>query len=174
VGDFFISSKPLEPIPTGYHAVTPWIISNNSDELSSFIKKVFGGKEKGRVVNADGSIGHLEMQIGDSIVLLFDRKQGWPETPSFLRLYVEDAKTVIDLAKEAGATVITRLTSLFFGDKVGRIQDPWGNIWWIQQRMEELDWSEQEKRMRDPVAIDAMKYVQESLNEAMRQLVDNQ
>jgi PhnB protein len=114
----------------------------------------------------------LEIQIGDSIVMLFDSKRGWPKTPSFLRLYVEDAKTVINLAKEAGAKVITRLTSLFFGDKVGRIQDPWGNIWWIQQRMEELDWSDQEKRMRDPVAIDAMKYVQESLNEAIRQRLD--
>jgi PhnB protein len=120
-------------------------------------------------MNDDVSVGHLEMQIGDSIVILFDSKKGWSETPSFLRLYVEDAEDVIKLSKEAGASVVTKLTSLFFGDKVGRIQDPWGNIWWIQQRMEEVDWSEQEKRMHDPAAINAMQYVKESLDEAMRQ-----
>jgi PhnB protein len=162
-------ARNLEPVPTGYHVVTPWIISNNSDALASFIKKVFGGEERGRVLNDDGSVGHLEIQIGDSIVMLFDSRQGWPETPSFLRLYVEDAENVISLAEEEGASVVTRLTALFFGDKVGRIRDLWGNIWWIQQRMEEVDWSEQEKRMNDPAAIKAMKYVQESLDKVMRQ-----
>ena len=106
----------LEPIPEGYYTITPWIISKNSDGLATFIKKVFGGKEKGRVVNDDGSVGHLEIQIGSSIVMLFDSKQGWPETPSFMRLYVEDGENVINLAKEAGANVVTKLTYLFFGE----------------------------------------------------------
>ena len=106
----------LEPIPEGYYTITPWIISKNSDGLATFIKKVFGGKEKGRVVNDDGSVGHLEIQIGNSIVMLFDSKQGWPETPSFMRLYVEDGENVINLAKEAGANVVTKLTYLFFGE----------------------------------------------------------
>ena len=159
----------LEPIPEGYYTITPWIISKNSDGLATFIKKVFGGKEKGRVVNDDGSVGHLEIQIGNSIVMLFDSKQGWPETPSFMRLYVEDGENVINLAKEAGANVVTKLTYLFFGDKVGRIRDPWGNIWWIQQRVKEVGLSEQEKQMHNPAAISAMQYVQESLDKAMRQ-----
>jgi PhnB protein len=111
----------------------------------------------------------LKLQIGDSIVMLFDSKQGWPETPSFLRLYVEDAENVINSAKEEGTSIVTKLTALFFGDKVGRIRDLWGNSWLIQQRMEEVDWSEQEKRMNDPAAIKAMKYVQESLDKAMQQ-----
>ena len=72
--------------------------------------------QKGFWRNDDGSVGHLEIQIGNSIVMLFDSKQGWPETPSFMRLYVEDGENVINLAKEAGANVVTKLTYLFFGE----------------------------------------------------------
>lgn len=77
---------------------------------------------------------------------------------------------MIQLPREAGATVVTELTLLFFGDTVGRIRDPWDNIWWIQKRMEDLDWSELEKRMHDPTAMKAMQYIQESLDQAM---IDN-
>lgn len=167
-----MSTKPLQPVPAGYHTVTPWIIAKGASGLVSFIKKVFDGKETegSRVLNANGLIDHVEVLIGDSVIMLFDRRQDWPETPSFLRVYVEDAEAVIKLARKAGATIITELTSLFFGDKVGRIRDPWGNIWWIQERMEDLDSSELERRMHDPTAMKAMQYVQESLDQTMSTL----
>ena len=80
-------------VPEGYHTVTPWIIAKGADGLVDFIEKTFGGKEKAgsRILNADGLIGHVEVQIGDSVILLFDHREGWPATPAFLRVYVENA-----------------------------------------------------------------------------------
>jgi uncharacterized glyoxalase superfamily protein PhnB len=160
-----MTEKPAV-VPEGYHTVTPWIIAKGADGLVHFIEKTFGGKEKpgSRILDADGLIGHVEVQLGDSAILLFDHRKGWPETPAFLRVYVENAEAVMKKAKDAGATVVTNVTPLFFGEKVGRIRDPWGNIWWIHERTEELGWQEMEKRMLDPAEIERMRYVQESLD----------
>jgi len=157
-------------VPEGYHTVTPWIIVKGADGLVTFIEKTFGGKEKkgSRILNADGSIGHVEVQLRDSVILLFDHQKGWPETPAFLRVYVENAEEVMKRAKDSGATVVTNVTPLFFGEKVGRIRDPWGNVWWVHERIEELGWQEMEKRMHDPIEIENMRYVQESLDLALR------
>jgi PhnB protein len=167
-------TKPLRVVPEGSHTVTPWIIAKGASELFSFIEKIFEGKEKAgsRMVNAKGFIDHVEVQVGDSVIMLFDGREGWPETRGFFRLYVEDADTMVKRARDAGATIITEVTPLFFGDKVGRVLDPWGNIWWIQQRIEELDYSELEKRMRDPSAVKAMQYVQDSLDQAMQAIAN--
>jgi uncharacterized glyoxalase superfamily protein PhnB len=155
--------------PEGYHTVTPWIISPDSDALVSFIEAVFGGKEKegSRFLDADGAIGHVEVQVGDSVVMLFDSKPGWPATPSFLRLYVNDPEAVFQRAQQQGATVVTELTLLFFGERVGRLRDPWGNYWWVHQRIEEPDPATFVGKMNDPAAIAAMTYVQQSLLEAL-------
>lgn len=157
-------------VPEGYHTITPWIIAKGADGLVTFIEKTFGGKEKegSRILNVDGSIGHVEVQLRDSVILLFDHQKGWLETPAFLRVYVENAEEVMKRAKNAGATVVTNVTLLFFGEKVGRIRDPWGNVWWVHERMEELGWQEMEKRMHDPIQIENMRYVQESLDLVLR------
>ena len=78
------------------------------------------------------------MRIGDSIVMLFDAKENWPPTPGFFRLFVEDADAVCARAVEAGGSPVTEVTELFFGDRVGRISDPAGNIWWIQSHVADL------------------------------------
>jgi hypothetical protein len=84
--------------------------------------------------------------------------------PSFFRLYVEDGDAVYQQALKAGATSVTEMTELFFGDRVGRVCDPWGNIWWIQERLEEVDLEEMMKRAGEQTAIEAMQYVQASLD----------
>ena len=94
------------------------------------------------MLDGDGLIGHAEIQVGDSVIMCFDRKNDWPETPAFLRLYVKNAEEVIGRGRKAGATIITEATRLFFGDKVGRMLDLWGNIWWVRERVEEVDWHE--------------------------------
>ncbi len=158
-------------VPEGYHTVTTWIIAKDATSLVAFIGKVFGGKENGgsRIVNARGLIDHVEVGLGDSVIMLFDHRDGWPKTPGFLRVYVEDAKNTVKRAHEAGATIITEVTPLFFGENVGRIRDPWGYFWWIHERMEEIDGPEMVKRMQDPEAQRNMRYVQESLDKALRQ-----
>jgi len=147
-------------VPAGYHTVTPWIVSRDTARAIDFMVAAFGGKEIARVHNEDGSIGHAEVQIGDSVVMAFDAREAWPDTPAFLRLYVEDADAVFAQALQAGATPVTEVTHLFFGDRVGRVRDPLGNLWWIQSRVEEVSVEEMTRRMDDPVWKDAMAYVQ--------------
>lgn len=152
--------KAIRPIPEGYHSVTPWIISRDTARLIDFMKQAFGAQELARIYVEDGSIGHAEVKIGDSIVMPFDAKKGWPETPTFLRLYVEDGDAVYRHALEAGATSVTEMTTMAWGDRVGRVRDPLGNLWWIQTRIEEVDQEEMARRSLQKEYIDAMQYVQ--------------
>jgi len=158
----------LQPIPEGYHSVTPWIIVRGTAQLLDYLKKAFNAVELARIHNEDGSIGHAEVRIGDSVVMLFDAKEAWGPTPSFFRLYVEDGDAVYQRALEAGGTPVTEMTDLFFGDRVGRVRDPAGNIWWIQTRKEALDHAEMARRAQDRTHVDAMRYVQESLDRELR------
>jgi uncharacterized glyoxalase superfamily protein PhnB len=154
----------IRPVPEGYRAVTPWIISRDTAGLLDFVKEAFGAEEIARVPNEDGTIGHAEFRIGDSIVMAFDAREGWPDTPGFFRLYVEDGDAVYRRALEAGTVSVTEMTDLFFGDRVGRVRDPQDNVWWIQTRVEEVDAEEMEKRAGEKGYVDAMQYVQESLD----------
>jgi PhnB protein len=154
----------IRPVPKGYHVVAPWIISRDTARLLDFVKEAFGAEEIARVLNEDGTIGHAEFRIGDSIVMAFDAREGWPDTPGFFRLYVEDGDAVYRRALEAGAVSVTEMTDLFFGDRVGRVRDPQGNIWWIQTRVEEVGPEEMEKPAGEREYVDAMRYVQESLD----------
>jgi PhnB protein len=157
--------------PPGYGTVTPWVISADTARLIEFTKAAFGAQELGRVPGPDGhSIGHAEVRIGDSVVMMFDAQDGWPNTPAFLRLYVPDAAAAFQSALAAGATAVTEVTMLFFGDQVGRIRDPLGNLWWIQAHVEDVDPAELARRPQDPAAAEALRYVEESLGTAMRAL----
>jgi hypothetical protein len=91
-------------------------------------------------------------------------REGWPDTPGFFRLYVEEGDAVYRRALEAGAMSVTEMTDLFFGDRVGCVRDPQGNVWWIQSRVEEVDAQEMERRAGEKGYVDAMHYVQESLD----------
>lgn len=146
-------------IPEGYHTVTPWIISRDTAGVIDYVTKAFGAKEIARVVGEDGSIGHAEVRIGDSVVMMFDGKPDWPPTPALLRLYVEDADAVHRQAVAAGGTSVTEVTHLFFGDRVGRVCDPFGNLYWIQTRIEDVTEEEMGRRLSDPVFTAAMDYV---------------
>jgi len=161
-------STPTSP-PPGYATVTPWVISRDTARLIDFATAAFGAEELGRVPGRDGGIGHAEVRIGDSVVMMFDALEGWPDTPAFLRLYVADADAAYRRALAAGATSVTEVTGLFFGDRVGRVRDPLGNIWWIQAHVEDVDPAELTSRPRDPAAMEALGYVESSLDTAMRQ-----
>jgi PhnB protein len=150
-------------IPEGYMAVTPWIISRNTAGLLDFVRDAFDAEELARVVVEDGTIGHAEFRISDAIVMGFDAKAGWPDTPAFMRLYVDDADETFRRAVEAGGTPVTEVTHLFWGDRVGRVRDPFGNLWWIQARIEDVDEAEMIRRMSDREWLQRMAYVQGSL-----------
>jgi PhnB protein len=154
--------------PAGYSTVTPWVISSDTGRLIEFVQEAFGAHELARVPGPDGRVGHAEMRIGDAVVMMFDRADDWPDTPGFLRLYVEDADLVYERALAAGATPVTPVTGLFFGDRVGRVRDPLGNIWWIQAHVEDVDPAELARRPSDPGAMAALRFVETSLDVAMR------
>ncbi|MGW0199185.1 VOC family protein [Nonomuraea sp. NPDC003201] len=149
-------------IPEGYTTVTPWIIGSDTAGLIDYLTAAFDAVELSRVTDDEGRIGHAEVRIGDAVVMMFDSAPGWPPTPAFLRLYVPDADAdaIYRRAIEAGGTSVTEITPLFWGDRVGRVRDPFGNLWWIQARVEEVSPEEMERRMTDPVFTKAMEYVQ--------------
>jgi len=124
----------------------------------------FWGKEipNSRITNAGGIIIHVVVQIGDARVMLFDSRAGWAPTPAFLNLYVADIETVYQKALKLGATSVTNITALYFGEKVCRIMDPFGNLWWINQRIEEVDFTKPEEigqRAATPKAIRGIAYI---------------
>jgi PhnB protein len=129
-------------VPEGYSSVSPWIISRDTAALIDFTKAAFHAEEMGRVADEHGAIGHAEFRIGDSVLLAFDAKPDWPDTPAFLRLYVRDGDAAFARAISAGATSVTEMTHLFWGDRVGRVRDPLGNLWWIQARVEDVEEAE--------------------------------
>jgi PhnB protein len=158
----------VKPIPEGYYAVTPWVIVNGASDFLDYVKAAFGAEEIARMANPDGKIGHAEFRIGDSIVMTFDSRENWPPTPAFLRLYVDDSDAIYRQALEAGGTSVTEVTELAFGHRVGRVHDPFGNIWWIQSRVEEVSLEEMGRRAGEKVYADAMGYVESSLDQAMK------
>jgi uncharacterized glyoxalase superfamily protein PhnB len=157
-----MTEKTIRPVPEGYTTVTPWIIGHDTAGLLEFLREAFGAEEIVRVAGPDGVIGHAEARIGDAVVMMFDGRPEWPDTPAFLRLYVPDGDAVFRRALDAGATAVTEMTELFWGDRVGRVRDPFGNLWWIQTRVVEVDAQEAERRAAQPGFIAAMQYVQGS------------
>jgi PhnB protein len=112
------------------------------------------------VTGEDGSIGHAEVRIGDSVVMLFDSKNGWPNTPAFLRLYIDDVDAVCEKALKAGGTLVTKLTNMPWGDRCCRVGDPFGNLWWIMTRVDNVSPEEEAKRYGEQQYIDALTYFQ--------------
>ena len=154
------ADKMVNAIPEGYTSVTPWVISRDTIGLMEYLTRAFDAVELYRLVNDHGAVEHAEMRIGNAIVLMFDARPDWPSTPAFLRLYVENADEAHRRAVEAGGTSITEVTHLFFGERVGRVRDPFGNLYWIQTRIEDLTQEELTARLTDPDFAKAMEYVQ--------------
>jgi uncharacterized glyoxalase superfamily protein PhnB len=149
----------VKAIPEGYTTITPWIIGADTAGLMDYLTRAFGAEELDRLTDENGIIGHAEMRIGNAVVMMFDSRPDWPPTPAFLRLYVDDAEATHRQAVEAGGTSVTEVTHLFFGDKVGRVRDPFGNLYWIQTRIEDLTEDEMTARLTDPTFTKAMQYV---------------
>ena len=154
-----MTKQMKHPIPEGYTTVTPFVIVKGAAEFIDFTKKAFDAEEITRV-GEDGAIGHAEVRIGNAIVMLFDSKEHWPPTPAFLRLYIDDCDATYEQALKAGGESITKPTDAPWGDRVARVRDPLGNLWWIMTRMENLTEEELGMRYSDPKYIAAMEYIQ--------------
>ena len=158
------NDEPVD-VPARYSRVDPWVISSDTDAEIAFLTTVFAGRETpgSRMLGPDGRIGHVEVELGDAVIMLFDAQPDWPPTPSHLRVYVASTRDTFNLALTAGARAVTQPTDLAFGERVARVRDPQGHLWWIHQRLEDVPAEELADRFADPSALQAMAYVQQSL-----------
>ncbi|MEO3891495.1 VOC family protein [Nonomuraea sp. B5E05] len=156
--------KQTNAAPGGYTTVAPWVVTDDTGAFLDFVTQAFGGEELGRVATEDGLIGHGEIRIGDTVVLAFDRHADWPHNPSLLRVFVADADQTFSQAITAGGHVITPLADNAFGQRGGRIKDPFGNIWWVVSSVEDVSEDEMWRRLQDPVYAEAMRVAQETLD----------
>lgn len=164
-----MNSDRTSDVPADYARVNPWVISDDTDAEIRFLTEAFGARERrgSRVLNQDGTIGHVEVDLDGFVIMMFDRQPGWTPTPSHLRVYTEDAAGTMTRAVKAGAREVTRLTALAFGERIGRLRDAQGHLWWIHERFETVSPDELAARFADPAALEAMSYVQQSLNEEL-------
>lgn len=147
----------VKPVPEGYHTVTPYLIVNGAAKAIDFYKQAFGARECFRVDGPDGRIGHAEIRIGDSIVMLSDEHpeigargpQSIGGTPVTLALYLENVDQVFQRAVDAGATVLRPVQNQFYGDRSGSVTDPFGHIWHIATHVEDVPPDEMERRAKE-------------------------
>ncbi|MBW8698397.1 hypothetical protein MBT84_02290 [Streptomyces sp. MBT84] len=156
--------EQINAAPSGYTTVAPWVVTDDTGAFLDFVSQAFGGEELGRVPTEDGLIGHGEIRVGDTVVLAFDRHADWPTMPSLLRVFVADADKAFSQAVAAGGRVVTAMADDAFGQRGGRVKDPFGNIWWVVSRVEEVSEDEIWKRLQDPVYAGVMRVAQETLD----------
>ncbi|MEV4428116.1 VOC family protein [Streptomyces sp. NPDC049602] len=150
--------------PKGYTTVAPWVVTDDTGAFLDFVAQAFGGEELARVTTEDGAVGHGEIRVGDTVVLAFDRRADWPVLPSLLRVFVADADEAFARSVAAGAHVVTPLADDAFGQRGGRVRDPFGNIWWVTCRVEEVGEDEMWRRLQDPVYAETMRVAQATLD----------
>ena len=145
----------VKPIPDGYRTLTPYLIVADGAGAISFYERVFGAKLKLKLDGPGGKLGHAELEIGDSVVMLADE---FPEhlayapghfggSPVTLHLYVEDVDTVVARATGAGATLKRPIENQFYGDRSGTFVDPFGHVWHISTHIEDVSPDEMRTRM---------------------------
>lgn len=144
----------VKKIPAGYHSVTPYLVVGDAARAIDFYKRAFGANELVRMGAPGGKIGHAELKIGDSMIMLSDELMGnrSPQTlggsPVSIFLYVEDVDSVFNQAVNAGAKSDASPTDMFWGDRFGRLTDPFGHIWAIATHIEDVAPEEMKERAK--------------------------
>ncbi|MDN5870854.1 MAG: VOC family protein [Nitrococcus sp.] len=146
----------VESVPDGYHTLTPYLSINGAAEAIEFYKRAFGATELFRLVARSGAIGHAEIKIGDSAVMLAEEcDEGVLRGPRTLAgssvgllVYVEDVDARFAQAVAAGAKVIRPLQDQFYGDRTATLEDPFGHVWFLATRKEQLSAQEINQRFK--------------------------
>jgi PhnB protein len=149
-----------EPIPEGYHSVTPALAIEGAAEAIEFYGRAFGAKERGRMLGPDGKIAHAELEIGDSIVMVSDPfPQSSVKAPADvgattvgLFVYVEDVDGLFQQAVDAGASPTMKPEDMFWGDRFGTVTDPYGHSWSMATHIEDVPESEMAERAQQAMA----------------------
>ena len=144
----------VQPIPEGYPQVTPYLCVEGANAAIDFYSEVFGATERMRMPAPDGKIGHAELQIGDSVIMLSDE---YPEmgqrspkafggSPVTISVYVEDVDAVFERAMKAGAKELRGVEDQFYGDRSGQFEDPFGHKWSVATHVEDVSPDEMNRR----------------------------
>jgi len=144
-------------VPEGMHAVTPHLVCAGAAKAIEFYKKAFGATEQGRLPGPDGRIMHAAIHIGDSTVMLADEMPEWGSlgpkalrgSPVTIHLYVEDVDAFVERAAKAGAKVTMPVAEQFWGDRYGKIEDPFGHHWSVGTHVRDVTAEEMQKAMRE-------------------------
>lgn len=144
----------VRPIPEGYRTVTPYLIVREAAKAIDFYKKAFNASELFRMAEPSGKVGHAELQIGDSRIMLADEhpEMGFRGPASLggagvsIMLYVEDVDALTSQAVAAGAKVLRPVENQFYGDRMGTIEDPFGHVWSIGTHVEDVSPEEMQRR----------------------------
>ena len=152
--------RKVQPIPAGYHEVTPYLSIRGAAQAIEFYKKAFGAAEVMRMPGPDGKLGHAEIRIGGSRIMLSDEYEGMqflgPEsrggTTVHLHVYVKNADAMVERAVAAGAKVIRAVQDQFYGDRLGTLQDPFGHVWHLATHVEDVPPAEMKKRAAEMAA----------------------
>jgi PhnB protein len=153
-------SMGTKPIPEGYHTLSPYLAVDDAAQAIEYYKKAFGAKERMRMEAPGGKIGHAELEIGDSMVMLSDPfPQATTRPPKELGgtsasvfMYVEDVDAFVKKAVDQGATITMEVADQFWGDRFGSIQDPFGHSWAIATHVEDVPPEEMAERAKEAMA----------------------
>lgn len=145
----------VKPVPDGYHTAIPYLVVRGASDAIAYYTSAFGATERYRMPGPGGAVMHAEIQIGDSVVMLCDENPGMGSvSPATLNgttvsvfLYVPDVDAVFAQAVAAGATAVMPPTDMFWGDRFGKLKDPFGHEWGIATHIEDVSPEEMEKRM---------------------------
>ena len=148
------AKKRVKPIPDGYRAVTPYLCVDGANAAIDFYKKVFGARPRMRMDAPGGKIGHAELVIGDSVLMLADeypeidfrgpKARGGPSVT--IHLYVKNVDETVARAVQNGATIKRPVKDEFYGDRTGAIEDPFGHVWNVSTHVEDLTPAQMKKR----------------------------
>jgi PhnB protein len=149
--------SPVKPIPDGYPRVSPYLVVEGANQAIDFYTKVLGATERMRMGAPGGKVGHAELQIGDSVVMLADEfpdmGYGGPKqvggTPVTISVYVEDVDKTFETAVQAGAKSLRPVENQFYGDRAGQFEDPWGHRWSVSTHVEDVPPDEMAKRAQE-------------------------
>jgi len=139
---------PVKPVPDGYNTVTPYLMIKGVERFTTFMADVFSATITEQLTQPDGSIGHTELRIGDSLIMLSEASEDRPAMPTMLHLYIENVDETFDRAIKAGARAISAPADQFYGDRSAGVVEPCGNTLWIATHIEDVPPAELKRRAK--------------------------
>ncbi len=147
-----MSEGKVNPIPSQYQRVIPYLIAKGASDLMEFLKIVFDAEETERMSMPDGTVAHGEIKIGESTIMVSEASEMYKENPTMLYIYVEDVDATYKKALDAGATSVKEPENQFYGDRSCMVKDASGNSWGIATHVEDVPPEEMEKRAAEAMS----------------------